>query len=128
MRIASSKSWTRILVSTSSGDNPCTTSDTKRRFYFRSRSLISPTFRFLVTHKNFDLYVNRTTINSNQKWEEEKQLYEYFKRQTDEISHEKTSSWLRKENLKKETESLQIAAQNNDIRTNYVKTKIDRTQ
>ena len=33
-----------------------------------------------------------------------KQLYGDIKRQTDEISHEKTLIWLRKGNLKKETE------------------------
>ena len=31
-------------------------------------------------------------------------------------------------NLKKETESLLIAAQNNAIKTNYFKAKIDKTQ
>ena len=37
-------------------------------------------------------------------------------------------TWLRKGNLKRETESLLQAAQNNAIRTNYVKAKIDKTQ
>ena len=36
--------------------------------------------------------------------------------------------WLRKENLKGETESLLIAAQNNVIRTNNIKMRIDKTQ
>ena len=31
-------------------------------------------------------------------------------------------------NFKTETESVLIAAQNNDVRTSYVKTKIDQTQ
>ena len=31
------------------------------------------------------------------------------------------------ENLKRETESLLIAAQNNAIRTNYIKEKIDKS-
>ena len=35
---------------------------------------------------------------------------------------------LRNRNLKKETEPLRIADQNNAIRTNYVKAKIDNTQ
>ena len=35
---------------------------------------------------------------------------------------------LRKGNFKRETESLQIAAQNNPIRTNHIKTRIDKTQ
>ena len=53
--------------------------------------------------------VIRITINRKQKWEEK--MYGYFKRQTREISHEKTRTWLRKGDLKRETEYLQIAAQ-----------------
>ena len=34
---------------------------------------------------------------------------------------------ITKTNLKRETESLSTAGQNNAIRTNYVKTKIDKT-
>ena len=44
------------------------------------------------------------------------------------ISHEKTKTWLRKGNLKRETESLPIAAQNNAIRANHIKARIDKTQ
>ena len=44
------------------------------------------------------------------------------------MSHEKTWTWLRKRSLKKETEFLLIAAQNNAIRTNYVKAITDKTQ
>ena len=40
----------------------------------------------------------------------------------------KTWTWLRKGNLKRKTESLQIAAQENAIRTNYMKARIDKTQ
>ena len=54
-------------------------------------------------------------------------MYGYFKRQTSEISHEMIWIWLRNEKLKWETESLLTAAQNNAIRTNYVKAKIDKT-
>ena len=36
--------------------------------------------------------------------------------------------WLRKGNLKRETESLLTAAQNNAIRTNYIKVRIDKMQ
>ena len=61
------------------------------------------------------------------KWEE-KLLYGHFKRQTSKISHEKTWTWLRNRNLERETESLLIAAQNDAIRTNYVKLRIDQTQ
>ena len=52
----------------------------------------------------------------------------YFKRQTGEISHRKTWTWLRKGKLKRETESLLIATQINAIRTNNVKAKIDNKQ
>ena len=44
------------------------------------------------------------------------------------ISHQKTWTWVRKWNLKKETESLLIAAQDNAIRTNHIKARIDKTQ
>ena len=36
--------------------------------------------------------------------------------------------WLRKGNFKRETESLLIAAQNNAIRTNLIKARIDKTR
>ena len=49
----------------------------------------------------------------------------YFKRQTVVIIHKVTWTSLRKGNLKRETESLIVAAQNIAIRTNYVKGKID---
>ena len=44
------------------------------------------------------------------------------------IPHKKTWTWLRKGNLKRETEFLLIAAQNNAIRTNHIKARIDKTQ
>ena len=44
------------------------------------------------------------------------------------ISHEKTWTWLRKGNLKRETESLLIAAQNNAIKANHIKVRIDKMQ
>ena len=50
-----------------------------------------------------------------------------MRRKTD-ISYKKTWTWLRKRNLKRETESLLIAAQNNAIRTNYIKARIDKMQ
>ena len=40
---------------------------------------------------------------------------------------EKTWTWLRKRNLKRETEYLLVAAQNNAIRTNHIKERIDKT-
>ena len=62
---------------------------------------------------------NKTEITRKQKCEE-KQFNGYFKKLTIDISREKTWTWLSKENLKSETE-----AQNNAIRTNNIKAKID---
>ena len=42
---------------------------------------------------------------------------------TNKISHEKTWTWLRKGNFKREAESLLIATQNNAIGTNYIKAR-----
>ena len=56
-----------------------------------------------------------------------KQLYDSFKRLINNISHQKTWTWLRKGNLTRETECLLIAAQDNTIRTNHIKARIDKT-
>ena len=69
---------------------------------------------------------NRMTKTRKQKWEE-KQLHGRFKRLIN-ISHDKTWTWLRKGNFKRETESLLMAAQNSAIRTNHIKARIDKTQ
>ena len=58
----------------------------------------------------------------------EKQLYGHFKRLINNISNQKTWSWVRKGNLKRGTESLLIAAQDNAIRTNHIKARIDKMQ
>ena len=52
---------------------------------------------------------NKITIIRKQKWVE-KQPYGPFKRLMNNISHEKTWSWLIKGKVKKEAESLQIEA------------------
>ena len=70
---------------------------------------------------------NRMTITAKQKWTG-KQFYGCFKRLINIISHEKTWTWLRKGNFKRETESLLIAAQNNAVRTNHINARIDKMQ
>ena len=70
---------------------------------------------------------NRMTITRKQKWEG-KQLYGRFKRKINNISHDKTWTWLKKGNLKRETESLLITAQNNVVKTNHIKARIDKMQ
>ena len=69
----------------------------------------------------------RMTVTRKQKWEGKK-LYGRFKRQINNISHNKTCTWLKKGNFKRETESRLKAAQDNAIRTNHIKARIDKTQ
>ena len=81
-----------------------------------------------ATGNNTDgMRIGRTEINRKQKWEEN-YFHRHFKRLTSDISLEKMCTWLRKEHLKRETESLLIAAQNSAIRTNHIKARIDKTQ
>ena len=68
---------------------------------------------------------NRMTVTRKQKWEG-KQLNGRFKRLINNISNNKTWTWLRKGNFKRETESLLIAAQNNVIRTIISKRELIR--
>ena len=68
-------------------------------------------------NNNNDTRTSRTTI-----------IYGRFKRLTNDFTHEQTRTWLRKGNLKRETSSLLIAAQNNAIRTDHIKARIDKTQ
>ena len=70
---------------------------------------------------------NRMSITRKQKWEG-KLHYERFKRLINNISHDKTRTWLRKGNFKRETESLLMAAQNSAKITNHIKTRINKTQ
>ena len=70
---------------------------------------------------------NRMTITRKQKWEG-KQFYGRFKRLINNISHDKTWTWLRKGNFQREKESLLIAIQDSAIRTNHIKARIDKTQ
>ena len=81
-----------------------------------------------ATRNNTDnTRTNRMTITRKKKLEV-KQLHGRFKCLTSDILHEKTWMRLRKGNLKRETKSLLIAAQNNAIRTNHIKARIDKTQ
>ena len=51
-----------------------------------------------------------------------------LKRLISDISHEKIWTLLRKGTLKRETESLIIATQNNAIRISHIQARIDKTQ
>ena len=78
--------------------------------------------RGLITAIKKDAYntkTNKITVIRKQKWEE-KQLNGCFKQLINNILHEKTWTWLRKGNFKRETESHLIAAQNNATGTNHI--------
>ena len=81
-----------------------------------------------ATRNNIDnRSINRTKITRKQKWEENNCM-EISSDRTDENSQEKTWTWLRKGNIKREIEFLQIAVQNDAIKPNYIKVKIDKAQ
>ena len=67
-------------------------------------------------------------MTTTKKKKGEKQLYVRCKRLINNISRQKTWTWLRKGNLKRETKYLLIAAQDNAIRTNHIKVRIDKTK
>ena len=57
---------------------------------------------------------------------EEKVLHGQYLRQTKEVRSDQCWACLQNGDLKRETESLTVAAQNQSIRTNIVQAKIDR--
>ena len=59
---------------------------------------------------------------------EEKFLHGQYLRQTKEIRSDECWAWLQNGDLKRETESIIAAAQNQSIRANLVKAKIDKSQ
>ena len=59
---------------------------------------------------------------------EEKVLHGQYLKQTKEVRSDKFWAWLKNGDLKRETERLIVAAQNQSIRTNLVKTRIEKSQ
>ena len=59
---------------------------------------------------------------------EEKGLHGQYLRQTKEVRSDQCWAWLQNGDLKRETESLIVAAQNQSIRANLVKARIDKSQ
>ena len=62
-----------------------------------------------------------------QDWEE-RALHGQILRQTKEVKSKQSWVWLQNGDLNRETESLIVVAQNQSIRTNLVKAKIDKRQ
>ena len=65
----------------------------------------------------------------SEKWEKykSKELHGKFVRDTEDERHEMTWDWLKKGIIKKETEGLIMAAQDQALRTNAMKKYIDKT-
>ena len=59
---------------------------------------------------------------------EEKVLHGPYLRKTKEVRSNQCWAWLQNEDLKRETQSLIVTAQNQSIRTNLVKAKIGKSQ
>ena len=72
-------------------------------------------------------FKRRTRLERKTKWKE-KTLHGQFLRQTEELADKDQWSWLTDGTLKRETESLIMAAQEQALRTNLVKAKIDKSQ
>ena len=68
-----------------------------------------------------------TRSENTQGWKE-MPFYGQIARQSEDQRSDETWTWLKEGKLKRETESLIIAAQDQAIRTNYVKTTIDKSQ
>ena len=60
-------------------------------------------------------------------WEDQG-LHGHYLRQTKEVRSDQCWAWLQKGDLKRETESLIVAGQNQSIRINLLKAKIDKSQ
>ena len=79
-----------------------------------------------IKNETDNMMDNRKTITRNLKLGRKTTLW-LFKPLINNISHEKTWTWLKKGNFKREAESLLKAAQNDAIRTNHIKVRIDKT-
>ena len=72
--------------------------------------------------------LKRSKKEKRLKYWEEKVLPGQYLRQTKEVRSDQCWVWLQNGDLKRETESLIVADQNEIIRTNLVKAKIDKNQ
>ena len=72
-------------------------------------------------------YKDRRAKERKENWKE-KVLHGQFIRQTEGIAGEERWKWLKNSGIKRETETLILAAQEQAIRTNLIKAKIDKTQ
>ena len=62
-----------------------------------------------------------------QKWMEKKMYGQFIRERSEKVDKEKTWYWLSRSDIKIETEALLCAAQEQAIRTNYIKYHIDKS-
>ena len=72
-------------------------------------------------------YKKAVTAEKKEGWQVKEMHGKFVRELPNEIDIEKSWEWMRKADLKPETESLIFAAQENALRTNYVKFNIDKT-
>ena len=72
--------------------------------------------------------LKRSKKKKRLEYSEEKVLHGQYLRQNKEVRSDQCWAWLQNGDLKRETESLIVAAQNQSIRTNLVKARIDKSQ
>ena len=82
--------------------------------------------KVLDEKEDLQAYEKRITEERNKNWKEKTLHGEYIK-QTEEVMDENSWRWLKNGQLKKETEGLIIAAQDQALRTNAIKHNIDKT-
>ena len=71
-----------------------------------------------------EMYKERVTSQRKEDWEN-KQMHGQYQRQTREVASEGSWQWLTRGELKKETEGMLMAAQEQALRTRYIQNKID---
>ena len=72
-------------------------------------------------------FKRKNTQEGKANWKE-KVMHGHFLRQTEDVTDKDQRLWLQEGSLKRETETLIMAAQGQAVRTNLVKAKIDKTQ
>ena len=82
--------------------------------------------KVVVEEKNLQDYERRIKEEKAKSWKE-KALHGEFLQQTTDVVGEESWRWLRNGYLKKETEGLILAAQEQALRTNSIKHSIDKT-
>ena len=72
------------------------------------------------------VYRERTSKSKMEEWQS-KPMHGHFLRQTNDLSRDDTWQWLQRWELKKETEGMIMAAQDQALRTTYIQRAMDRS-